>query len=330
MVRGIQNLLQARHSSDSRYAAGFGIASWVVLLATAFIVYADGYWSLVQTWQRTGEYRHGFLILPIALWLAYISRCRLNGVVLRPSAWGIIGLMLASTVWAYGSLQDINILVHAGVVSIIPFSILAFFGSDLFMRMLFPIAYLFLAIPVDSKWLVPFLQMVTAQGAESMLHLLGVPVFREGTLLSLPVADFEVAEACSGYRFLIAMVVIMLAIAWVYYQTVSKRLVFMVIAMGMALVVNMIRVTGILFLAQNRGLASSVHADHVLYGWQLYVVIIVLLTIVGAWWSDGNRFGRNGSSIRVSVETMPHEALWTLVASLSVLVPSRFVAGIFA
>ncbi len=330
MVRGIQNLEQARHSSDGRFNAGLCIASWVILLMIAFVIYADAYRSLMQTWYRTGEYRHGFLIMPIALWLAYVSRGKLDGAVIRPSAWGIMGLMLAVTLWAVGRLWDLNIFVHAGAVSIIPFSVLALFGQDVARRMIFPIGYMLLAVPVDSKWLVPFLQTMTAQGAEAMLWLLDVPVFRNGTLLSLPVADFEVAEACSGYRFLIAMAVIMLALAWLYYETVTKRLLFVAAAMATALGVNIVRVTGILLVAQDRGLASSVHADHVLYGWQLYVVIILLLAVAGARWSDRRRHSVDNAAFRVEVAATRNEVLGTLSASLAVLVAFRFVAGMVA
>ena len=329
-MRGIQNLEQAGHSSDGRFTAGLCIASWAILLVTAFVVYADAFRSLIQTWNRTGEYRHGFLVMPIALWLAFLSRGKLDGAVLKPSAWGILGLLLAVTVWALGRLWDLNIFMHAGVVSIIPFSVLAFFGQDVSRRMIFPIGYMFLAVPVDGKWLVPFLQTITAQGAEAMLQLLNVPVFRDGTLLSLPVADFEVAEACSGYRFLIAMAVIMLAMAWVYYGTVTKRLLFVAVAMVMALAVNIVRVTGIMLLAQERGLASSAYADHVLYGWQLYVVIMLLLAVAGAWWSDRGRFGADNASFRVGIGASRNEVLWALFTSLAVLVASRSVIEVFA
>jgi len=106
-------------------------------------------------------------------------------------------------------------------------------------------------VPVDSKWLLPFLQTLTAQASELMLRLLGVPVFREGTLLSLPVADFEVAEACSGYRFMIAMTVIILAIAWVYYASIAKRVVFMLAALVTTIMINIARVVGIMILARS-------------------------------------------------------------------------------
>jgi len=60
-------------------------------ILAAFSIYADGYASLMDTWLRTGEYRHGFLILPIAAWLAYLSRRQLDGVVLKPDVLGWLG-----------------------------------------------------------------------------------------------------------------------------------------------------------------------------------------------------------------------------------------------
>ena len=70
-------------------------------------------------------------------------------------------------------------------------------------RILFPLAYLLFAVPLGD-FLVGPLQDVTAVFTVWALQLTGIPVYLEGRFFYIPTGAFEVAEACSGIRYLIA------------------------------------------------------------------------------------------------------------------------------
>jgi len=104
----------------------------------------------------------------------------------------------------------------------------------------------------------------------------------------------------------------------------------MLAALVTTIMINIARVVGIMILAQDQGLASSVYADHVLYGWQLYSVVIILLAAAGAWWSDRDRFASNGASFSVFAGSAWPRVTVMLVASLAALLVFRFVPGAIA
>ena len=62
-----------------------------LLVTVAALLWA--YWpalvSLVETWQADPDYNHGFLVIPIAVWLLWQRRDRFPSTELRPSWWGI-------------------------------------------------------------------------------------------------------------------------------------------------------------------------------------------------------------------------------------------------
>lgn len=276
------------------------VVVWLGMMLSLILIYQDGYRSLIDTWSRTGEYKHGYLIVPMAAFLAYLSREKLKGVVLRPDWKGVVAMILSGLVWLAGELGDINLLVHAGVVALLPASLIAVFGSGLLERVPFPLFYTLLAIPFDSKWIMPFLQSVTSIASAEILQI-RFPVYREGTILSLPGMDYHVAEACSGYRFLLAMAVTMLAVSWVFYDSIAKRLVFVFSSIFVAIVINIIRVSGTIYVSEIYGAKNSLYMDHVLYGWQLYASIMVIMVLVGKIWADKNRFSPNNVSLSQSI-----------------------------
>lgn len=67
----------------------------------------------------------------------------------------------------------------------------------------------------------------------------------EGLYLSIPAGHFEVAEACSGLRYLMASVALGVLYAYLTYRSPWRRLAFVVLSMVMPIVANGIRAYGI-------------------------------------------------------------------------------------
>lgn len=89
------------------------------------------------------------------------------------------------------------------------FVLLALAGAGLFLgargirTALFPLLFLFFMAPLPSaveNGLEAFLQHRSADAAYWMLKISGMPIFREGTRLTMPTLILEVAPECSGIR----------------------------------------------------------------------------------------------------------------------------------
>src|SRR3546814_18598528 len=70
--------------------------------------------------------------------------------------------------------------------------------------LLFPLAYLVFLVPAGEE-LVNVLQTITAGITVGLTHLSGIPAKIAGVFIDTPAGLFEVAEACSGVKLLIAM-----------------------------------------------------------------------------------------------------------------------------
>ncbi|WP_204309205.1 archaeosortase/exosortase family protein, partial [Klebsiella michiganensis] len=74
------------------------------------------------------------------------------------------------------------------------------------------------------------LQDITIAMVMPMLHLFGVPASVDGVLITTSNGYFEVAEACSGAKFVIAMIAFGVLVANVCYISWRRRAAFMVAA----------------------------------------------------------------------------------------------------
>jgi EpsI family protein len=100
-------------------------------------------------------------------------------------------------------------------------------------------------------------------------------------MIEIPEGTFEVAEACAGLRFLIASIVFGCFFAVVMYQSVIRRALFITLSLVVPIAANGIRALGIIGLAHLEGSAAAVEADHVLYGWFFFTLVIITLIAIG-------------------------------------------------
>ena len=101
-------------------------------------------------------------------------------------------------------------------------AVVACLGRDVARGLLFPLAYALFLIPLGAE-LVPAMQTLTAQMVTGLLALTGVPAHLEGVFITTPVGYFEVAEACAGVRFLVAMAAFGALVANVCFKAWPRR-----------------------------------------------------------------------------------------------------------
>jgi exosortase len=83
---------------------------------------------------------------------------------------------------------------------------------------------------------------------------LGIEVTRVGTqILGAHGFNYDVAPACSGIRSLTALLALTTIYGFLTFQTTWKRVLMMVIALPLAVLGNVVRVTGVILVAQAFG-----------------------------------------------------------------------------
>jgi exosortase A len=261
---------------DWPFAAGcFGVA-----LALFLALYHETLIGLLGIYYVSDTFGHGFLIPLVTAALVWYRRKRLAAVTPRPAAIGLLGLAGLAGVWFVARLADVQLVEHAAFVATIPCLVLAILGWRVVWTLLFPLFYLVFMIPVG-EFLIPPLQDITADFVVWWLRLIGIPIFRDGIFLYIPSGAFEVAEACAGLRFLIAMIVLGVLFANITFYTWSRRLLFMLLAVAIPIVANGFRALMIVLVAYWSDHTIAVGVDHIIFGWVFLTFVTVLILAVG-------------------------------------------------
>ena len=112
---------------------------------------------------------------------------------------------------------------------------------------------------------------------KSALQLLGVPVLREGNVIQLARTVLEVAEACSGIRSLLTLVTLAIIYGYFLETRLSRRIIFAVAAIPIAVVANGLRVFGTGLLAHYVSPEVAQGFFHTFSGWLVFVIAMLLL-----------------------------------------------------
>ena len=256
----------------------------VIALALG-LVFREPLGTMVAVWGRSETYAHGYLIGPIALWLIWRRRAVLERLAPRPDPRALPVLLGLAAAWLAGEAAGVMALEQYAVVAMVPAFVWLLAGWRLVRAWGFALAFLLLAVPFGG-FLVPPLMEITADMTVALVRLSGVPVYREGLYFSLPTGNWSVVQACSGIRYLIASVTLGLLYAYLTYHTLWRRLLFVALAAAVPVLANGLRAYGIVMLGHLSGMELAVGADHLLYGWVFFGLVMLLLFWVGRFWQE--------------------------------------------
>ena len=258
-----------------------------VLIAVVWVLflYQDTALGMVLIWWRSETFTHGFLVLPIVLWLVWRARDTLALQQPRPSAW-VFGLAAAAVfAWLLADLAGVNAVAQLAFVALLVLVVPAVLGVPIARLIVFPLCFLFLAVPIGEVFL-PQLMEWTADFTVFALRLSGVPVFREGLQFVIPSGNWSVVEACSGVRYLIASFTVGTLFAYLNYQSTQRRLLFIGVSILVPIVANWVRAYMIVMLGHLSGNTLAVGVDHLIYGWVFFGVVIMLMFAIGIRWAE--------------------------------------------
>ena len=283
--------------STDRACEGYTLApGWVpaaILIVLAAIVFGFAFshdiLNAVRVRIASTAYNHCFLVLPLIGFLLWERRSLFSAVSPSPSFWTLIAIPLLSAVWLVSAVLDLNEGRQLAVVATFEIVLLTILGIRAFRLLLAPALFLFFLVP-SGAFLVPILQKITANIAVHGLYLLNIPVYSDGMMIEIPEGRFEIAEACAGLRFLIASIVFGCFFSVTMYDSFIRRALFIALSATVPVGANGLRALGVITLAHLDGSAAAVEADHILYGWIFFSLVILLLIAIGMVFVDkGNR-----------------------------------------
>ncbi|MEK7342387.1 MAG: exosortase A [Pseudomonadota bacterium] len=257
------------------------LAALGVVAAAILALFARDVWSMVSIWWNASTFGHCLFIPFLIAWLV---QQRLPGLrQLQPVAWapGLVWLALGALAWMLGAAAGVAMVRHGALILMLQGATIALLGPAVARALLFPLFYAVFMVPFGEE-IVPALQLLTARLALFFLDLAGVPAHMEGIFITTPTGYFEVAEACSGAKFLIAMTAYGVLVCNVCFRSWRRRALFMAGALGLSVLANGVRAFATILVAHLTTVDAAVGFDHVVYGW-VFFAIVMTVVMATAW-----------------------------------------------
>jgi len=255
-----------------------------ILIAVTCLVNISVFADLVSDWLNDDNYSHGFLIIPVVIFLLWRKRKELIFPA-KSSGWGILlfgfgalGLILGIAAREFFTTRMSLLIIISGIS-------LYHLGNENFKKVWFAFAFLVFMVPLPAviyySATLP-MQLFSSKVTDIALHLLGVPSIRQGNIIYLPQYTLEVVEACSGLRSLVSL----LALSSLYgYLTLSgkvRRAILFIAAIPIAIITNVARLilTAIVAYAVSTRFAESFLHDTA--GIIVFALAFILIIITGS------------------------------------------------
>ncbi len=237
--------------------------------------------QLVGDWIIDQNMGHGFFVPLVAGYVVWQKRDSWLSKSYQPSWWGLLIVAEAALQLIVANIGAELFLARTAFIVSIAGILVTTGGVRLLREFTFPLFLLCFMIPLPSiifyQLTLP-LQLFASYLAEQALTLLGIPVLREGNILSLATQQLSVEEACSGIRSLLSLSFLSLVYGYFMDRKSWMKWVLLVATVPLAIATNAGRVT-------LTGILANSHPDlaegffHSLEGWVIFMVALALLIV---------------------------------------------------
>ena len=251
----------------------------LILVALLGYMYADSLVFLFGQWS-SDDYGHGIFVPFISAFLVWQNRHRLRWQRLAPSWLGPLVVLVALFLYTAGNLATLYVISHLSLWLLIIGLVLSFLGLNGLREMAFPLAYLLTAIPLPVflyNTLSSQLQLWSSALGVGVLQFIGVTAFREGNVIDLGPVQLQVAEACSGIRYLFPLTSLALLCAYFFRDRMWKRILLVLSALPISVLVNGLRIGVVGILVEWYGPQAAEGFLHLFEGWVLFLFTLAML-----------------------------------------------------
>jgi exosortase len=236
--------------------------------------------GLFRAWIEDSNNSQGLLVPFIAIYLIWTMRTKLLDCPILSDWRGAVLLFASLIIYIIAFAGGIAVAVRSMLIFSLMGLVLYNFGPVIFRKVAFPLFFLLFMIPVPISIIglisLPLQNLATDISA-FLIQLLSIPVYQEGNMLYFSQTQLEVAEACSGIRSMMAM--LMLGTLFVYMSRlmISGKIILIASTIPIAMIANITRVTGTGILAHFYGAGVARGFLHDFSGMAVFVFGLVLL-----------------------------------------------------
>jgi len=257
----------------------FALAIGFAILAT-LVAFHDAIFFMLKRWGEQEELSHSYFIPFISGWLVWSNRDAVMKSVGSPSiiavylgALAAIFLLLAPVTYTF-LLQDIGLIIAIAAI------VTGIGGLSLLRITAIPIAFLLFAVP-PPYWAITTLswnfQNMSSELGVAMIELMNIPVHLSGNIIDLGVIQLQVAEACSGLRYLFPFLSLGFLTAYLFKAPLWQRIIVFLSTIPITIFMNSLRIAITGALVQAYGASHTEGFLHFFEGWVVFLLCLLAL-----------------------------------------------------
>ncbi len=258
----------------------------VVPLVLLFIgLYYQIIFFMVKDWYNDSNYSHGFLIPFISAYIIWKNKENISRVKTEGDSIGFLIILVGLVLYILGITGAEFFTMRFSMIPVMLGIVYCLCGREMAKNVLVPVGFLVCMIPIPSILfnVVAFpLKLFAANIATNVIQFLSIPVVRDGNIIHLTDMTLEVADACSGIRSLMSMIALGVAYAYIFQNSVIKRLILVLFIVPITITANVARVTGTGILSHYVGPAAAQGFFHEFAGIFIFMVAFAMFIAVAA------------------------------------------------
>ena len=262
---------------------------WALWLAIAAVLLAGvvgldtGIQRLLFRWGDPYSYGHSYLVLPMAAWLfiAGLRGERLERV--GPSLVGLVALVAVVAFYTLSEIMDFTLGMQVALPAILLAGVLALAGLHLARYAVIPVGMLYFTVPVWDH-IVVFLQDAATGVVTTWLQWTGITAHIDGYLITIRSGVLEIADACSGLRFVLVSLMLAGFFAFLWLRRWRSRFLLLAAAVFASMLGNWVRIYTLVLIGDWTSMQHYLITEsHYAYGWVIFYLFMAPVLWFGLW-----------------------------------------------
>jgi exosortase D (VPLPA-CTERM-specific) len=269
--------LVAARRADTRPVFRLTPFAWISLsiaLVASVLAVKTGLAQMLDWFLTRPEYSHGIIIPFVAAFLVWQRRDQIERMPFLGSSVGLLLVLVGAMVGFVGKMSALFTIEHYSVLITLYGVVLTLTGWRVFRLLWVPLLILIFMVPLPEFLYRNFsaqLQLLSSQIGVWFIRLLGISVYLEGNVIDLGVYRLQVAEACSGLRYLFPLMTIGFLIAYFFQAAFWKRALLFLSSIPITILMNSLRIGTIGVMVEHWSVSMAEGFVHEFQGWAVFM-----------------------------------------------------------
>ena len=261
--------------------------SVTALIGTMLVLYVVTFYpaikALIEIWSSFDEYHFAFITIPIIFYMVCHKRHQLIQSNGKNVLFCIILSGFSLVIYVLALLTQVNTIIFLSMYFTTIGIIIGIADFQSLKALSTPLLLCLILIPIPEQLYIKItfpLQLLVSKISEMLVRGFNVPILRQGNLMVIPGKSFEVIGVCSGIKSMIVLMTLSIIIGYFTLNRTYLKTILTIASLPVAIIVNSIRITGIILLFAFCKVDLSEGNLHVLTGIAVFGIAIAILLLV--------------------------------------------------